>query len=401
MRKHKLILALCTSVLMMSGCQSSNALLLEYSDINMIKSDDVLDIVPAATVDAFAKNIAVISGDGSHGDMTASGTDTAPSTDASADGSDVATDDSTAASTDAATDNSDNAIDASVMTDGNATDTDASVTTDGNITDASAADTGSYDASALSDTPALLVNKTTNEVLYYNKAFNEVAPASLTKLMTALLALKYGTMTDTITLTAEMNYNMVSAAQTCGFLAGDQVTLKDLFNGMLVYSGNETANAIGIYLAGNMTDFVAMMNDEAVKLGATNSYFVTANGLDATGHYSSAYDLYLIFDECMKYDDFVNAIETANLSISYQSSDGTAKTTDLTTTNYYLKGEATSPDGLTVYGGKTGTTDEAGACLICYVKDTAGQEYIAVSLGNSSKTELYSQMNKILAKILN
>ena len=50
MRKHKLILALCTSVLMMSGCQSSNALLLEYSDINMIKSDDVLDIVPAATV---------------------------------------------------------------------------------------------------------------------------------------------------------------------------------------------------------------------------------------------------------------------------------------------------------------------------------------------------------------
>lgn len=390
MRKHKLILALCTSVLMMSGCQSSNALLLEYSDINMIKSDDVLDIVPAATVDAFAKNIAVISGDGSHGDVTASGTDTVPSTDASADESDAATEDGTAASTDAATDGSDNATDA-----------DANVTTDGNTTDASAADTSSYDASALSDTPALLVNKTTNEVLYYNKAFNEVAPASLTKLMTALLALKYGTMTDTITLTAEMNYNMVSAAQTCGFLAGDQVTLKDLFDGMLVYSGNETANAIGIYLAGNMTDFVAMMNDEAAKLGATNSYFVTANGLDATGHYSSAYDLYLIFNECMKYDDFVNAIETANLSISYQSSDGTTKTTDLTTTNYYLKGEATSPDGLTVYGGKTGTTDEAGACLICYVKDTAGQEYIAVSLGNSSKTELYSQMNKILAKILN
>ena len=374
----------------MSGCQSSNALLLEYSDINMIKSDDVLDIVPAATVDAFAKNIAVISGDGSHGDVTASGTDTVPSTDASADESDAATEDGTAASTDAATDGSDNATDA-----------DANVTTDGNTTDASAADTSSYDASALSDTPALLVNKTTNEVLYYNKAFNEVAPASLTKLMTALLALKYGTMTDTITLTAEMNYNMVSAAQTCGFLAGDQVTLKDLFDGMLVYSGNETANAIGIYLAGNMTDFVAMMNDEAAKLGATNSYFVTANGLDATGHYSSAYDLYLIFNECMKYDDFVNAIETANLSISYQSSDGTTKTTDLTTTNYYLKGEATSPDGLTVYGGKTGTTDEAGACLICYVKDTAGQEYIAVSLGNSSKTELYSQMNKILAKILN
>ncbi len=390
MRKHKLILALCTSVLMMSGCQSSNALLLEYSDINMIKSDDVLDIVPAGTVDAFAKNIAVISGDGSHGDVTASGTDTVPSTDASADESDAATEDGTAASTDAATDGSDNATDA-----------DANVTTDGNTTDASAADTSSYDASALSDTPALLVNKTTNEVLYYNKAFNEVAPASLTKLMTALLALKYGTMTDTITLTAEMNYNMVSAAQTCGFLAGDQVTLKDLFDGMLVYSGNETANAIGIYLAGNMTDFVAMMNDEAAKLGATNSYFVTANGLDATGHYSSAYDLYLIFNECMKYDDFVNAIETANLSISYQSSDGTTKTTDLTTTNYYLKGEATSPDGLTVYGGKTGTTDEAGACLICYVKDTAGQEYIAVSLGNSSKTELYSQMNKILAKILN
>lgn len=356
---------------------------MEYSDINMIKSDDVLDIVPAATVDAFAKNIAVISGDGSHGDVTDTTSSVISTPDASSgDGQD---------SSDESTDETDNTVssDGSDMSASDGTDNTAQ------------GDAGSYDAQALSDTPALLVNKTTNEVLYYNKAFNEVAPASLTKLMTALLALKYGTMTDTITLTADMNYNMISGAQTCGFLAGDQVTLKDLFDSMLVYSGNETANAIGIYISGNLTDFVALMNDEAVKLGATNSYFVTANGLDAEGHYSSAYDLYLIFNECMKYDDFVNAIETSNLTVQYQSSDGSAKTVDLQTTNYYLKGEATSPDGLTVYGGKTGTTDTAGACLICYAKDTAGQEYIAVSLGNSSKTELYSQMNKILGKIQN
>lgn len=370
MKRHIIALVLSTSVLLLSGCQSSEITYMAYSNTDMLKSDDVLDIVPAVTADAFSKNIAVISGDGSHGDISST--------------SSVGTDASESSTDDTAADDSDASDSTDIADSDTASDADAS--------------TGD---TALSDTPGLLVNRTTEEVIYYNKAFDEVAPASLTKLMTALLALKYGTMTDEITLTAEMNANMISSAQTCGFLAGDTVSLETLFNSMLVYSGNETANAIGIYLAGSLTDFAAMMNDEAAKIGATNSYFVTANGLDTSGHYSSAYDLYLIFNECMNYEAFVNAIETSDLTISYQGSDGTTKTSTFQTTNYYLKGEATSPDGLTVYGGKTGTTDEAGACLICYVLDDAGSEYIAVSLGNSSKTELYSQMNKILSKIQN
>lgn len=63
-----------------------------------------------------------------------------------------------------------------------------------------------------------------------------------------------------------------------------------------------------------------------------------------------------------------------------------------------MNGTYSSPEGMTVYGGKTGTTDAAGACLIAYTADTAGNTYIAVSLGNNGKPELYSQMNKILAK---
>ena len=103
----------------------------------------------------------------------------------------------------------------------------------------------------------------------------------------------------------------------------------------------------------------------------------------------------------LQYDIFVKAMETAELEITYTDSSNNARTAFFPTTNYYLKGQAVSPEGVTVYGGKTGTTDNAGACLICYALDTSGNEYIAVSMGNQSKDELYSQMNKILSKIQN
>lgn len=369
MKTKKQILALCcASLMLLSGCSTSSNLFISYDDINILKSEDVQDVIPASTVDPFTKNIAVISGNGSIG-----GTNLTSSS--------VAADISAVEE----------------ATDANSTSTDDSVTGTVSSTD----DTSVTDDTALTDTPALLVNRTTNEILYYNDAFTEIAPASLTKLMTALLALKYGIMTDEVQLTSAMNANMVSEAQTCGFVAGDVVSLETLFKCMLVYSGNETANAIAIHIAGSIQDFVDMMNEEAVKLGAVNTHFVNTNGLDVENHYSSVYDLYLIFNECMKYDLFVSAMTTSSLTISYTSSTGAARGNLFQTTNYYLKGDATSPDGLTVYGGKTGTTTNAGACLICYLLDDAGDEYIAVSMGNSSKDELYSQMNKILSKIQN
>lgn len=374
--KRNLLAVCCASVMILGGCSSQNGIFISYSDINLLKSSDVQDVVSATKADAFTKNIAVISGDGTNGGTKASHVISSES-----DTEDSATDESTASDDTFDTPSADN-------------------TADGGTADHSTVQ-DVPDPNALSDTPALLVCKSTNEVIYYNDAFKEIAPASLTKLMTALVALKYGVMSDEVTLTAEMNYDITPAAQTCGFLAGDKVTLETLLRSMIVYSGNETANAIAVHVGGNISHFVEMMNNEAARLGAVNTHFSNTNGLDIDNHYSSGYDLYLIFNECMKYDIFVKAMETAELEITYTDSSNNSRTAYFPTTNYYLKGQAVSPEGVTVYGGKTGTTDNAGACLICYALDTYGNEYIAVSMGNQSKDELYSQMNKILSKIQN
>lgn len=339
--------------MLLTGCGSSSSLLISYNDINLLKSSDVQDVIPASTVDPFTKNIAVISGDGTLGGTKIAQTSVAVSSD----------------------------------------------TEEGDSL--SSTDEASVDDQTLTDTPALLINRTTNEVLYYNDAFTEIPPASLTKLMTALLALKYGVMSDEVTLTSAMNANLIPEAQTCGLVPGDVITLETLFNSMIVYSGNETANAIAVHIAGDINSFVDMMNKEALKLGATNTHFVNTNGLDIDNHYSSVYDLYLIFNECMKYDLFVDAMMTSTLTISYIGSTGKTRGNMFQTTNYYLRGTARSPEGVTVYGGKTGTTSNAGACLICYAEDKEGNNYVAVSMGNPSKDELYSQMNKILSKIQN
>ena len=105
-----------------------------------------------------------------------------------------------------------------------------------------------------------------------------------------------------------MNADMIPGAQVCGFVPGDIVSVKELLYSMLVYSGNDAANALAIHISGNVQNFVAMMNEEANRIGAVNTHFSNPSGLDISNHYSSAYDLYLIFNECLKYDDFKNAV---------------------------------------------------------------------------------------------
>lgn len=380
--KKKFIFAICTTALLLTGCRANSAMLIEYSDLNILKSSDILDMSAAKTAEAISKDIAVLPVSGNYDAEASAGgsSDETSDTDESQTPSDTDQTSSTAAPSDT-TDSTDSSLTAGQ--DSPPDETDAPVP----------------DPNVLSDTPALLINRTTNEPVYAHDAFKEVAPASLTKLMTALLVLEYGNLSDEITLTADMNYNMSPAAQVCGFKAGDKVTVEQLLYCMLIYSGNETANALGIYLAGNMTDFCTMMNNEAKKIGAVNTHFSNANGLDTANHYSSAYDLYLMFNACMQYDTFVKAVCQPSYTVTYESESGSTITSAFTTTNYYLRGAALSPDGITVYGGKTGTTDNAGACLILYAKDTAGNEYISVSLGNTNKDELYSQMNKILKKV--
>ena len=116
-------------------------------------------------------------------------------------------------------------------------------------------------------------------------------PASTTKIMTAILALKYGNLSDSVTVGNEVVITEPGAS-LAKIKPGDTLTMEQLVYGLMLPSGNDAANAIAIHMAGSIDAFVEMMNKEAKEIGAVDTHFVNANGLTNPDHYTSAYDLY-------------------------------------------------------------------------------------------------------------
>ena len=149
----------------------------------------------------------------------------------------------------------------------------------------------------------LLLDLDDRKVLYSKQALQRVYPASITKIMTAMLALKYGNMDDVVTITQE-NLNLEEGSQVCGFWAGDQVTLDQLLHCLLVYSGNDAAAAIAEHVGGSTEGFVEMMNSYARELGCTGTHFTNPHGLQDENHYTTPYDIYLMLKEALNYPEF-------------------------------------------------------------------------------------------------
>ncbi len=244
----------------------------------------------------------------------------------------------------------------------------------------------------------LFVNNSKDAVIYADHIYNKLYPASLTKLMTALVVLKYGKLSDNVTVSYNASHITEAGAKLCGLAEGDVLSMEVLLNSMLVYSGNDTAIAIAEHMAGSVKEFAAMMNEEAKKIGAVHTNFINPNGLHNDNQYTTAYDLYLIFHELLKYDEFKNIVHQSSYIANYVDKDGNEKQGVFESTNQYLKGEATTDPALTVIGGKTGTTGKAGNCLVLLSEDTDGQEYISVILKANGSTDLYTEMTRLLSK---
>ncbi|MEI3340415.1 MAG: serine hydrolase [Eubacterium sp.] len=133
-------------------------------------------------------------------------------------------------------------------------------------------------------------------------------PASTTKILTAYLALKYGKLDDTLTVSQDAIYTLMAGSSICGLKPGDKITLEDALYGLMLCSGNDAANVIAEYISGSTEKFADLMNEEAKALGATQSHFVNAHGLPDEDHYTTAYDLYLIFNAAIKNEDFVHFV---------------------------------------------------------------------------------------------
>lgn len=247
---------------------------------------------------------------------------------------------------------------------------------------------------------AVLFDLSNCQVLYAKNAHEKLHPASLTKVMTALVALKYGSIDQVMTASNVVNITETGAT-LCGLKPGDTMTLNQALYVLLLHSANDAAMMIAENVGGSVEHFVELMNQEALELGATNTHFMNPHGLTQEEHYTTAYDLYLIFNEALKYEKFNEIIQTSSYEVTYNTSAGAVKTLSVQTSNLFLRGNYKAPDNITVIGGKTGTTNAARSCLMLLSRDAGGAPYISVILKAETRDLVYEKMIDLLEEIQN
>lgn len=246
---------------------------------------------------------------------------------------------------------------------------------------------------------SIVINITNNTFYQGDNSFGKIYPASITKLMTALVILKYGNLEDEY-LVKEDNCGITEeGAQLIGLEAGDTIKVRDLMYCLLLHSGNDSAYALADYLTGDQAAFCDLLNEEAKRLGCVSTHYTNPHGLHNDNHYSSAYDEYIILRECMQSEDFVNISKCDDYEFTLTDSDGVLQTIYLRSTNKFKRGDYEIPEGTEILGYKTGYTDEAGVCLIQCVQTQNGDQYIIGIFGGPSYESLYTQMQYLMEKV--
>lgn len=250
-------------------------------------------------------------------------------------------------------------------------------------------------AATITAEAASIYNISDQKNLYAKNVHARMNPASITKVMTVLLALEYGNMDDVVTITDEAMISE-SGATLLDLHPGDQITLENLIKASMVKSANDAASAIAIHIGDSLEGFVDMMNKKALELGATNTHFTNPHGLTDEEHYTTAYDLYLILNKASEYSTFLDLAQMKDAEIIYMDEAGNPKSVKVTNSNRYINGGIEPPEGVVVIGGKTGTTNAAGSCLALLSKNAAGKWFCSVILKADSSETLFREMNILL-----
>ncbi len=222
-----------------------------------------------------------------------------------------------------------------------------------------------------------LVELKSGRVLLEKDATRRLPPASLTKIMTALVALETAPLQEVV----KIDRRALVHPSSLKFQPGEEFLLRDLVTAMLVASANDACEAVAWHIGGNDKRFVAMMNDRAHALALTNTHFANPCGFDAPGHYSTAEDLAHFTEQALQQPFFSMMVRTLTRDIS--TVDGTRRMS-LHSTNELL----VDPD---VNGVKTGYTSKAGRCLIASMfKD--GHRLLLVGLNLMDQWEQASKL---------
>ena len=236
---------------------------------------------------------------------------------------------------------------------------------------------------------AVLMDAATGNLLYSKEAETKFYPASITKLMTALLVAEKCSLDDTVTFSKTAVTNLESGAVTLGLVEGDKLTVRQSLYGLLLKSANEVANGLAEHTAGSISKFADMMNARAKELGCTNTNFVNPNGLNNSNHYTTPHDMALIARAAFQ-NGTVSKIAS---TLSYQipaTQKAAARTISLGHKMLYPN-DARYYQG--VIGGKTGYTSLAGNALVtCAERD--GVRLIAVIM--KSKSTQYTDTSALL-----
>ena len=224
------------------------------------------------------------------------------------------------------------------------------------------------------DLDAIIIKDLNSKKLIFAKDENQVLrPASLTKIMTSILAIESGKMNSVVTITAEMKKVEPTIAN---FKIGEKFYLKDLVHAAMIKSANDAANAIAIYLGkGNKQLFVNMMNIKAKQLGMKNTNFTNPCGFDLGNHISTAKDLMVLTEYAIKNSTFNSIVKLNKYSFSAINTDNKYI---VYSSNKLLKDEPY------IVGIKTGYTNKAGACLIARAKK-GNQDILMIMLNANNR----------------
>lgn len=236
---------------------------------------------------------------------------------------------------------------------------------------------------------AILMDANYDEVLYEKAAREKAYPASITKVMTALLvaeAIDQGKLTaDTmVTASAAALSNLHADGSSANIKEGETLSVRDLLYCLLLPSANEAANILAEAVSGNVDTFVALMNQRAQELGCTGTHFANAHGLHAEDHYTTAYDICLFTKAALSHDLVLEVMGTKvhTTAASNMAEPRKFYNTNALLSNWHYIGYVYNK----AIAGKTGTTDEAGRCLVSAAVD--GEEYlISVVMGVPLKNE--------------
>ncbi len=234
-------------------------------------------------------------------------------------------------------------------------------------------------------THALLINESTDTIVAAKGAKDRINPASMTKVLTVLVAAEHITeeqLEDTFTMTIDItDYSYVNDCSNVGFLVDEEVKVRDLFYGTILPSGGDAAVGLATYVAGSHEAFVEMMNEKLDELGLSDSaHFTNCVGLYDERHYCSIYDMAVIMKAALQNELCKEVLATK----CYTTTPTTQHPEGIIISNWFLRRiEDKDTDG-EVLGAKTGYVQQSGNCAVSYEVAEDGTPYICVTAGSTS-----------------